>query len=64
MSSDIPNEYVLLVLTFDAVLSHLYLTNGYTEKKVHKKNSFADLLYMYLFFVCGVSGNKQLFYIA
>jgi len=38
------NMIVLLILTFDAVFSHLSLTNGCTVK-VNEK-SFADLTYL------------------
>ena len=38
---------MLLVLTFNAVFSHLKLTNGCAVKNVNEKKSFADLPYLF-----------------
>ena len=54
----IPHEYVLIILTFYAVFSHLKMANGCTIKKLMKKR-FCRPTVPILF--GDVSGNKQLF---
>jgi len=46
MCYNIPHQYVLLVFTFDAVFSHLYLTNACKVNTVNT-NQFADLPYLF-----------------
>ena len=54
-----PHEYVLLVLTVNAVFSHLLLTNGCTVKKVNENKKFCR--HTVPIFFGDVSGNKQPF---